>query len=120
MSEHSNPLEPVEGIPQMSKQELKKLLERLPEGTQVIDIREEEEYEAGHIPGIPLLPMSQLAERLHELTPDQEYVFICRSGKRSQRVSEFLKEQGFARVNNFYGGMLTWDGPVETGLPPKR
>jgi rhodanese-related sulfurtransferase len=119
MSDNQNKMEPIDGIPQLLKEDVEKLAQNLPQGVKLIDIREEDEYEAGHIPGVPLIPMSQIADRFHEFEPDMEYVFICRSGKRSQRVSEFFREQGFTKVNNFYGGMLTWDRSLETGLPEK-
>ncbi|SFU98337.1 rhodanese-like domain-containing protein [Alicyclobacillus macrosporangiidus] len=99
-----------DGIVQYSVDELKEILRT---GTaQVIDVRTEEEYRNGHIPNVPLKPMQQLAEWMDDLDPEKPYVFVCRSGNRSQKVAEFLFLNGFRRVANFDGGMLAWDGDL--------
>ncbi|MCL6518119.1 rhodanese-like domain-containing protein [Alicyclobacillus sp.] len=101
-----------EGIVQYSADELKRILR---DGTaRVIDVRTEEEYANGHIPGVPLKPMQRVAEWMDELDPNEAYVFICRSGNRSQKVAQFLRQSGFDRVANFDGGMLAWDGDLVT------
>lgn len=102
----------VDGISQYDKEELKKILN---DGTaQVIDVRTEEEYKEGHIPSIPHHAMQDVENWAGQLSPENSYVFICRSGARSQRVAQFLKQQGFSKVANFAGGMLGWDGDIET------
>lgn len=99
-----------EGIVQYSADELKAILA---EGSAVvIDVRTPEEYEEGHIPGVPLKPMQEVGEWMRELSPDERYVFVCRSGARSQRVAQFLKANGFEDVANYDGGMLVWDGEL--------
>ncbi|MCL6548807.1 MAG: rhodanese-like domain-containing protein [Alicyclobacillus sp.] len=105
-----------DGIVQYSIDEVKEILAN--HSAQVIDVRTAEEYAAGHIPGVPLRPMQEVAEWQGELDPDQAYVFVCRSGSRSQRVAQYLKEQGFDRVANCSGGMLAWDGDVREGMEP--
>jgi rhodanese-related sulfurtransferase len=117
MSDENEKAEVVEGVPQLDIENVKRLWEKKPEGVHLIDIREDEEYVAGHIPGIPLVPMSEIVDRMDEFKPDQEYVFVCRSGRRSHEVSKYFLFNGFTKVNNFSGGMLTWDGPVDTGHP---
>jgi rhodanese-related sulfurtransferase len=102
----------LDGIVQYDKEELKTILEN--QSARVIDVRTSEEYEAGHIPNVPLRPMQDVMDWVDELNPDESYVFVCRSGSRSQRVAAFLKENGFANVSNFSGGMLGWDGDVES------
>jgi rhodanese-related sulfurtransferase len=119
MSEEKEKVEVIEGVPQLSVEDVREILEKKPEGVHLIDVREEEEYEAGHIPGIPLVPMSEIVDRMDEFKPDQEYVFVCKGGGRSHKVSKYFLLNGFAKVNNFYGGMLTWDGPFEAGIPKK-
>jgi rhodanese-related sulfurtransferase len=104
------------GILQYSPEEVKQILAA---GTaQVIDVRTTEEYEAGHIPNVPLRPMQEVAEWMTQLDPSAAYVFVCRSGNRSQRVAEFLKAYGFTQVANLEGGMLLWNGEVKPGLDP--
>lgn len=105
----------IDGIQQFDAEELKKILED-PKDLRIIDVREPEEYAAGHIPGIPLVPMNTIPAKLNELDSNQEYLFICRSGNRSQQVARFLKQQGFEHVSNFNGGMLSWKEPVKTGM----
>lgn len=70
----------------------------------VLDVREQAEYDALHLEGVHLLPLSQLADRYHELDLAQPYYVICRSGKRSARACQFLEEQGYD-VTNVQGGM---------------
>ncbi|GAE31192.1 rhodanese-like domain-containing protein [Halalkalibacter hemicellulosilyticus] len=105
----------VDGIDQIDVEELASLLKEETD-TLVIDVREYDEYEQGHIPGVPLIPMQTIPQYTDKLDKDLSYVFICRSGARSQNVALYLKEQGFDHVKNFAGGMLTWDKEVETGL----
>ncbi len=105
-----------EGVKQIELHELKEILKNKPENMVVIDIREPEEYDAFHIPEIPLIPMSTIPNILEDLKKDKEYIFVCRSGSRSQNVARFLLSNGFLGAHNFYGGMLTWDDEVRTGL----
>ena len=70
----------------------------------VLDVREQEEYDALHIDGVRLLPLSELADRYQELELDQPYYVICKSGRRSARACQFLEEQGYD-VTNVQGGM---------------
>ena len=83
----------------------------------VIDVREPAEYEAGHVPGARHIPQCQLADRLAEVPRDREVVVVCRSGMRSLRCAQFLKQVGYERVLNLKGGTLAW---MEAGLPVER
>lgn len=105
-----------EGIKQIDVVELKEIIKNKPENIVVIDVREEVEYQAFHIPGIPLIPMQSIPTIVADLKKDKEYIFVCRSGNRSYHVARFLQENGIKEAHNFYGGMLTWDGDIETGL----
>ena len=71
---------------------------------QVVDVREQEEYDALHLDGVTLLPLSELLDRYTELDKDQPYSVICKSGRRSARACQFLEEQGYY-VTNVQGGM---------------
>lgn len=71
---------------------------------QVLDVREQEEYDALHLEGVTLLPLSELLDRYTELDKAHPYYVICRSGKRSARACQFLEEQGYD-VTNVQGGM---------------
>jgi rhodanese-related sulfurtransferase len=100
-----------DGIVQYSVHEVQEILRT--KAAQVIDVRTEEEYKEGHIPSVPLRPMQEIFEWMWQLNPDEAYVFVCRSGNRSQQVAMYLKQNGFERVANMEGGMLLWDGEVE-------
>ncbi|SET48318.1 rhodanese-like domain-containing protein [Paenibacillus sp. NFR01] len=93
-------------IPQITAAELR---QRLASGDKpvLIDVREDEEVALGMIPGAQHLPMGQIPQRAEELPHDQEIIFICRSGARSQRVCEYLQQLGF-RSANLSGGMIDW------------
>ncbi|WP_080837409.1 rhodanese-like domain-containing protein [Cohnella massiliensis] len=73
----------------------------------MLDVREPEEWAAGHVAGSKHIPLGQLSERLHELDPSQETIVICRSGNRSGLACELLSEKGF-NVVNMTGGLNAW------------
>ena len=72
----------------------------------LLDVREEEEWDAGHIEGALHIPMSQLADRLGEL-PQGRLTIVCRSGNRSGKVTSWMLGRGLDAVN-MAGGMLAW------------
>ncbi len=78
----------------------------------IIDVREVDEVQAGHIPGIMNMPLGLLEFRMHELNKNEPYIIVCRSGARSGRATQFLESQGFD-VTNMVGGMLAWEGEVQ-------
>ena len=78
----------------------------------LIDVREVEEVEAGHIPGIINIPLSTLELHMPELDKNEKYIVVCRSGKRSGMATQLLESHGFD-VTNMVGGMLEWQGEVE-------
>ncbi|MRX73961.1 rhodanese-like domain-containing protein [Bacillus lacus] len=87
------------------------LLEKLENGEelQLIDVREDEEVQEGMIPGALHIKMGDIPEKAESLDKDKEYIFICRSGRRSENVCAFLQDQGY-KVVNMTGGMLDWKG----------
>lgn len=103
-----------DGIQQLDTQEVLKLYKEASPDVELIDVRENAEYNAGHIPGIKLIPTSEFMVRYEqELDPDQAYVFVCRSGNRSQMVCQFLQENGYEKCSNYTQGMLDWSGPQD-------
>ncbi len=74
----------------------------------VIDVRQPEEYAAGHIPGARLIPLGELPDRLEEIPQDERVVVVCRSGNRSSRAQRILAEEGFDYAHNMLGGMNAW------------
>ena len=73
----------------------------------VLDVREQDEWDAGHIEGALHLPMSQLVDRVAELPADRRIVCVCRSGNRSARVTAWLIANGVDALN-LDGGMQQW------------
>jgi len=87
-------------------------------GAFVLDVRELNEWEDGHIPGATLIPLGQLESRMEEVPEDQEVVIVCRSGNRSAQAREILKNAGFTNITSMAGGMNQWIAnsyEVETG-----
>lgn len=76
-------------------------------GTILVDVREQDEWNAGHAPDARLLPMSEIQQRVAELPDDTRLLVICHSGMRSQRVTDFLVAEGYDAVN-VAGGMMAW------------
>jgi phage shock protein E len=80
----------------------------------LVDVRTDEEYAEGHIPGTVHIPHDQMERRFTELLnhKDEPILLICRSGRRSVIAAEILSAQGFSKLYNLKGGMLEWTGPV--------
>lgn len=76
----------------------------------ILDVREQSEYDAGHILSSKLIPLGKLNERLGELEKYRErpVVVVCRSGQRSASACAFLGKKGFAQVHNLNGGIMAW------------
>ena len=77
----------------------------------VLDVREQDEWDAGHAPGAVHIPLGELPSRLGELpdTDDGVLAVVCRGGGRSSRAVAWLSQQGFD-VANLHGGMKAWEG----------
>ncbi len=79
----------------------------------LIDVRTPEEYAQVHVPGARLICLDTLDARTHEISKDVDTYLICRSGARSAKALEQLRDQhGFTRLTNVSGGTLAW---VEAG-----
>lgn len=78
--------------------------------TIIVDVREDDEWNEGHIPGAVHIPLGQLSARLSELEPYKNSPIItqCRSGKRSAQAQLALKSAGFSSVYNMDGGIQAW------------
>ncbi|RAK22360.1 rhodanese-related sulfurtransferase [Anoxybacillus vitaminiphilus] len=80
---------------------------------QLIDVREPEEYAAGHILGARNIPLSQLRMRMKELRPDQPIYLYCQSGLRSGRAAQMLYRKGYRDLYHLKGGFKQWTGKVK-------
>ncbi|RUA17088.1 MAG: rhodanese-like domain-containing protein [Clostridia bacterium] len=74
----------------------------------LIDVREQFEYDAGHIPNITLIPLGTLPNRVDEIPKDKFVVMTCHSGNRSSQATHFLRQKGFTNVHNMLGGIAAW------------
>jgi hydroxyacylglutathione hydrolase len=79
-------------------------------GAVLVDVREPEEYVAGHVPGSINIPQADLASRLDELPRNHPLHVICQHGMRSLRAAQFLKQSGFTDVATVDGGTTAWAG----------
>jgi molybdopterin/thiamine biosynthesis adenylyltransferase/rhodanese-related sulfurtransferase/molybdopterin converting factor small subunit len=83
----------------------------------LIDVREPHEYQIASIPGARLIPLGELPKHLNELDPDADIVAHCKSGMRSQKAVDLLKQNGFRHVRNMTGGILAWSDKVDPRVP---
>jgi len=80
----------------------------------LVDVREPDEWRAGHVAGATHIPLGTVASRASALPTDREILVICRTGNRSAMAQERLAQAGFTNVTNIEGGMTAW---VERGYP---
>ena len=83
----------------------------------LIDVREPHEYQICSIPNAKLIPLGDLPKRLNELNSADEIVAHCKSGIRSGKAVDFLKQAGFRKVRNMKGGILAWSDKVDPRVP---
>lgn len=81
---------------------------------QLIDVREPNEFEAGHILGARNIPLSQMRMRMKEIRPDLPVYLYCQSGMRSGRAAQFLYRKGYKDLTQLKGGFKGWSGKVKT------
>jgi len=98
-----------ESVPEVGPEEGRALVDG---GAVLLDVREVDEWQAGHAAGAVFIPLGEVAARANELranepTADRRIVAICRAGGRSERATRFLRAQGFDVVN-LAGGMRAW------------
>lgn len=93
------------------------LAERLKRGDKLklIDVREPLEWDMGHLDGAELIPLGQVPQQLGRLNGDEEIILYCRSGARSGRAKQTLRQAGFERVRNLLGGFERWKREVGRG-----
>ncbi|PKR78974.1 rhodanese-like domain-containing protein [Halalkalibacillus sediminis] len=80
---------------------------------QLIDVREPNEYERGHILGARNIPLSQMKQRLVEIRKDKPVYLYCQSGTRSVRAANMLRKKGYEDLNHLKGGFRKWNGKIK-------
>jgi sulfur-carrier protein adenylyltransferase/sulfurtransferase len=83
----------------------------------LIDVREPHEYQIARIPGARLIPLGELPKHLNELDPKADIVAHCKSGGRSQKAVDLMKQNGFQNVRNMVGGITAWSDKVDPTVP---
>lgn len=106
--------------PPVPEVDVDELAEARAAGAPVVDVREPDEYEAGHVPGAALIPLAQVPHRLDEVPAGGPVYLICETGGRSERATQFLRAQG-VDARNVAGGTRAWirsGRPAATGWEP--
>jgi adenylyltransferase/sulfurtransferase len=102
---------------EVTVQDMKQALENPKLGIQVLDVREPDEYEIAKIAGTNLFPLSSLQQQFTQLDPNQQYYLHCKSGVRSLKALQFLKEQGFKYLKSVKGGISAWSEQIDPNVP---
>ncbi len=111
----------VDKIASLKPDEIKAILDQDKEGEfLLIDVRQPEEYEAGHIPGSVLIPLGELEARHRELNRSKKIITYCRSGRRSMAAAIALCGLGFESVYNMSSGILDWHYGIVSGIPETK
>ena len=104
----------VRSYTQISQETAQEMMGR-DDGHVVVDVRRQDEYDAGHIPGAILIPSESIGSEQPEELPDLDQVILvyCRSGNRSKQAAQKLFDMGYTNVYEF-GGINTWPGEIVT------
>ncbi len=102
-------------VPEIQPEELKSRLDA-GEDLFVLDVREPHEYQICNLNGY-LIPLGDLPKRVNELDSSREIIAHCRSGVRSAKAVDFLRQAGFRKVKNLAGGILAWSDKVDPSVP---
>ena len=103
----------VNSYKQISQEEAAQMMEE-DDGHVIVDVRTQEEYDEGHIPGAICIPNEEITDTKPELLPDADQVILiyCRSGRRSKEAAEKLFNMGYTHIYEF-GGIIDWTGEIE-------
>lgn len=98
---------------QITAEEAKRIMDSGEEHI-VLDVREQDEYDAGHIADAILIPYTEIAEKAEEMLPDKDALILvyCRSGRRSKIAAESMVALGYTNIKEF-GGIIDWPYEVE-------
>jgi adenylyltransferase/sulfurtransferase len=104
------------GIPEISVEELKALRDRKVDFV-LVDVREPHEIEISSLPESVKIPLGKLPERVNELSTADEIVVHCKTGGRSAKAVQFLRDSGFKKVRNLAGGINRWAERIDPSVP---
>jgi adenylyltransferase/sulfurtransferase len=109
--------EPDKNPDEVTVTQMRHALQHPDEGIRVLDVREPDEFEIARVEGVTLFPLSTLPQRFTELDPNQQIYVHCKSGKRSMKALEFLRQQGFKYVKSVKGGISAWSDEIDHSVP---
>ncbi|GDY20746.1 molybdenum cofactor biosynthesis protein MoeB [Verrucomicrobiota bacterium] len=113
----AEPATPASNPDEVTVQDMKLALDQPQRHIKVIDVREPDEHQIAHIDGVPLVPLSTLPQTFTDLDPNQQYYIHCKSGVRSLKALNFLREQGFKYVKSVKGGIGAWAEEIDPRVP---
>ena len=104
----------AEGYTQIDQETARKMMEAN-DGHVIVDVRRQDEYDGGHIPGAILIPNESIGDTAPEALPDPDQIILvyCRSGNRSKQAAQKLAGMGYTNIYEF-GGIITWPGDIVT------
>jgi adenylyltransferase/sulfurtransferase len=111
----ATPAEPVAATGDLEPAQVKHMIDS-GEDFMLVDVREPHEYQIASIPKATLIPLGQLPNRLSELPREARIVCHCKSGVRSGKAVDLLKQNGYTRVSNMKGGILAWSDKVDPSV----
>ena len=99
---------------QITQDEAKELMQA-DNGSVIVDVRRQDEYDSGHIPGAILIPNESIGTEKPEALPDPDQMILiyCRSGRRSKEAAQKLADMGYTNIYEF-GGIIDWNGETTT------
>jgi len=109
--------EPHQHMAEITATELKQRLDG-GQDVQIIDVREQKEFDYARIPNSTLIPLGQVLNRMAEIDPTRDTVIHCKMGGRSAKAIEILKGAGYSgKLANLRGGILAWSSEVDPSVP---
>ena len=106
-----------ENAGEITIRELKSILDKNDPDFCLIDVREQDEWNATNIKGAALRPLSRFQETYQDLPRDKTIYLYCKSGSRSLMAAQFLKEKGYTKVFNVKGGIDAWMRETGPDMP---
>lgn len=107
----------MQPMPEITATELKQRIDS-GDDVQIIDVREQNEFDYARIPNSTLIPLGQVVTRIADIDPNRDTVVHCKMGGRSAKAIELLKSAGFAgKLTNLKGGITAWSNEVDPSVP---
>lgn len=103
---------PVKGLQSLSNIEFENEIKQREKSIQLIDVRESHEFEQSRIVGAVNIPLSQIKQKLGQISKDKSVFLYCHSGMRSKQAGRILSKNGYNAITHLNGGMMAWKGKI--------